>query len=83
MNKIINDTIKVNSKMGSFLNDIERIHAKDKIDYMEAIVYYCEINNIEIEVAAQYIKKNALLKAKIQQEAEDLNFIEKTARLPL
>jgi predicted transcriptional regulator len=83
MNKIIDDTIKTNSKMGSFLHDVERIHKNGKIDYMEAIVHYCEVNSIDIEVAAQYIKKNAMLKAKIQQEAEDLNFLEKTARLPL
>jgi hypothetical protein len=83
MDELINDTINANSKLGSFLIDIETIRRRDKMDYMEAIVAYCEKNSLEIEVAANYIKKNAMLKAKIQQEAEDLNFLEKTARLPI
>jgi hypothetical protein len=83
MDKLINDAININSKMGSFLADIELIRRVDKIDYMEAIVAYCDKNSIEIEVVANYIKKNPVLKARVQQEAENLNFIEKTARLPV
>jgi hypothetical protein len=83
MDKLINDAININSKMGSFLADIETIRSVDKIDYMEAIVAYCDKNSIEIEVVANYIKKNPVLKARVQQEAENLNFIEKTARLPV
>ena len=50
---------------------------------MDAILHYCERNDIEIEAVAQYIRKNLVLKAKIQEEAEELNFLQKTARLPI
>jgi hypothetical protein len=72
-----------NPLFNNFFEEVERIRLKDKADYMEAILGFCERNDIEIEVAANYINTNVLMKAKIQEEAEQLHYLEKTARLPI
>tara|TARA_B100001939_G_C16733440_1_gene526516 strand:+ start:430 stop:654 length:225 start_codon:yes stop_codon:yes gene_type:complete len=64
-----------------FSHTIEEIAFEKKIPYMDAIVWYCEKNEVEIEVAAKLI--NAVLKSKIEAEAQDLNFLPKVAKLPL
>jgi hypothetical protein len=46
-------------------------------------MYYVECNNVEIETAASYIKSSQTLKAKITIEAEDLNMVKGSARLPI
>lgn len=70
-------------QMLSFSLDIEEIVYMKDISYMDAILEYCEKNDVEIEVAASLISNN--LKSKIQLEAEDLNFLPRsnTTRLPL
>jgi len=50
---------------------------------MDAIVFYCERNEVEIETAAAMIKGNFRIKSQIQQEGELLNFLPKTAKLPI
>ncbi len=54
-----------------------------RIPYMEAVVWYCEQNNMEVEVAAKLL--NAIIKAKIEAEAVDLNFLTtpKGSKLPI
>jgi hypothetical protein len=66
-----------------FYSDIETLVVELKTDYMDAIVYYCDKNNIEIETVAAIIKSNSKFKAIIQNEGEDLNLLPKTVRLPL
>ena len=46
-------------------------------------MHYCESNNIEVETAASLIKQSAVLKAKIQLEAENLNLVRRSGRLPI
>ena len=50
-------------------------------DCLDAIVTYCEEIGLEMEVAATLV--NDLLKAKLHDEAMDLNYIEKFSKLPL
>ena len=66
-----------------FVKEIEKIVIQKHIDFFDAVLYYCEINNIEVETAAALVKQNSVLKAKIQYEAENLNMIRKSARLPI
>jgi hypothetical protein len=83
MNQVIDDQSDLVLSKNIF-KDIENIVQKNGDgDYMGAIIHYCDRNNIEIESIAKYIKKNLVLKAKLQQEAEDLNYIQKTSRLPI
>ena len=53
------------------------------MDYIDAVVHWCEINEFEIEHAAEFIKKNTVMISKLQEEAENLNFIKKTTKLPV
>lgn len=64
-----------------FSEKIEKIVNDKKISYMDAIVWYCEREEMEVEVAAKLL--NSGIKAKLQIEAESLNFLPKTSKLPL
>ena len=67
----------------NFVEEIEIICKDKKIQYIDAIVIWCEKNNLELENAAYWIKKDPVLKFKIQAEAENLNFLKKGAKLPI
>ena len=60
---------------------IEKLVCDKRISYMDAIVHYCENNELEIESAAKLI--NSIIKSKIEAEAQELNFLPKTSKLPL
>jgi hypothetical protein len=66
-----------------FPAEIEKLVREKEIEYMEAVIFWCERNNLELEFAAEMIRRNTALKAKIQIEAENLNFMKKSARLPI
>lgn len=67
-----------------FIVEIESIVKSKNIEYMDAVLLYCENNNIEVETVASIIKQNSFLKTKIQLEAENLNMVRRTsARLPI
>ena len=53
------------------------------MNYIDAIVEYCEVNNIEVDTVGKMISKP--LKEKIKYDAMELNFLKKTtrAKLPL
>lgn len=67
----------------SFINEIEIIKKEKQINYIDAVLYWCDTKEIEIEMIADFIKKDPMLKSKIQSDAEDLNFIKKGNRLPI
>lgn len=67
----------------TFMKEVEKLVKIYKMDYMDAVVYFCEKNNMEIEAAASFIKNNVNLKSKITVEAENLNYLPKRARLPI
>ena len=71
----------MNSK--KFALTIESIVKEKRISYMDAILKFCEENEIDPSSVGSLINKS--LKEKIQLEAEKLNLIEKssTATLPL
>lgn len=48
------------------------------VSFIEIITSYCEKNNIEVEAIGALIKKSIIMKALIQQEAENLNLLEKS-----
>lgn len=69
--------------VANFSLEIERISKEKRLSYMDAVIWYCENYDFEIEIAAKLI--SGTLKSKIKVEAEDLNFLPKsnTAKLPL
>jgi len=75
-----------NSKLqfnSSLIEEVEKIVKDKKILYFEAVLIWCDLNNHEIEFAGEIIKKNMVLRSKIQLEAENLNFMRKSSRLPI
>jgi len=69
----------MNSK--EFYNIIEGIVKEKRITYMDAVVWYCEKNDIDTGTVGPLISKN--LKSKIEIEAQDLNYLPKTGKLPV
>ena len=64
-----------------FFVKIQDIVTDTSMSYMDAVLYYCESNKMEPETAGGLI--NGKLKQRIREEAEELNFLPKTARLPI
>ena len=69
--------------VSKFSKIIEEVVIDKNIPYMDAIVWYCERNEMEVEVAAKLL--NGIIKAKIEAEAIDLNFLStpKGSKLPI
>ena len=65
----------------TFSLEIENIAKEKKITHMDAVLYYCEKNDLEPDSVGKLITKG--LKEKIEANARDLNFLEKTATLPI
>jgi hypothetical protein len=51
------------------------------MNYIDAIVSFCEINSIDVQSVPKLISKP--LKEKIKYEAQELNFLKKTSRAKL
>ena len=77
--------VKIKSLKSSseFLHNIDLIVKEKQLEYIDAVIYYCEKNNIELETAASIIRNSSYMKYNIQVEAESLNFIPKSAKLPI
>jgi len=60
---------------------VEQIVKEKRISYMDAIVWWCEENEFDIQDVNKLI--SPLIKEKIKVEAEDLNFLPKSSRLPI
>lgn len=65
-----------------FAEEIENIVEEKDVDYLEAIIYYCESNGIEPDTIAKMVARNQTLKSKLYTECMQLNLVEKTAILP-
>jgi hypothetical protein len=67
-------------EMLKFAVAIEEIVAKTDYNHIEAIVEYCKKTGMEIEVASTLVNSN--LKSKLETDAQDLNLLPKSNRLP-
>ncbi len=65
-----------------FSQEVEKIALNNPdMNYIDAVIHYCETNEIEIDSVGKLISKP--LKEKIRHEAQQLNFIKKTSRAKL
>lgn len=65
-----------------FAQEIENlVQVNSDMSYIDAIVHFCEMNNIDLESVPKLISKP--LKEKIKYEAMELNFLKKTSRAKL
>lgn len=69
--------------VNNFQAAIEACVHKRGMGYLEAIMWYCEQHNIEIEAVAGLIKKSDAIKAKLEAECEEQNMIQRQPRLPI
>lgn len=65
-----------------FHHDVEEIVWMHDVSYMEALQIYQESAGCEAETVAAMVKKNPILKAKLQEELEKINMVDKLNRLP-
>jgi len=64
--------------MDKFSVGVETIVSEEQVNYIDAILYFCDRNNIEIETVPKLISKP--LKEKLKWDAEQLCFIKKTSK---
>ena len=67
------------SKFAQEIEDI--VKEEEDFNYIDAICYYCETNNIEVESVSKLVSKP--LKEKLKWDAQELNFMKKTSRAKL
>lgn len=65
-----------------FAQEIESLVKKNPdMNYIDAVVFFCEENSIDLESVSKLISKP--LKEKIKYEATELNFLKKSSRAKL
>lgn len=71
-NQIVNFEFDVDK----FTSEVNLLCELD-LDFLEAVVHWCEKNSIEIETIIPIIRKDATLKARLTTVAENKNFLKK------
>jgi hypothetical protein len=64
-----------------FAQEVEKIAHENSMNYIDAIVHFCESNEIEIDTVSKLISKP--LKEKLKFDAQKLNFMKKTSKAKL
>ena len=64
-----------------FALEIEKIVSNERLNYIDAIVHYCEINELEVDSITKLVSKP--LKEKLKWDATRLNFMKRTSRAKL
>ena len=62
-------------------SEIEEIVVRTQMSYLDAMLYHAEENGLESETVAGLI--NTKTKTKLREEAEELHFMPRTAKLPI
>jgi hypothetical protein len=82
--QLLTDSLIITKKFRSpneFSLYIEERVAREQIGYMDAIIQYCDEVDIDVESVPKLLNKS--LKDKVQDEAEENNFLKKRGKLPL
>lgn len=70
------------NKASDFHDGVEKM-VKGGATYLDAIIEWCTKRGLEMESVAPLIEKNPKLMSFLRAEAEQLNFLAKSARLPI
>ena len=82
MEKEVNELLKEKFlDQNKFTQDVEQLVLTTELNYIEALVSYCEDNNIEFESVGKLIVKP--LKDKLKAEATELNYLKRTSKSKL
>jgi hypothetical protein len=69
------------NEISEFSMKIMEMAEESNLSVMDAIVGYCEQTGMEIDVASTLI--SSALKAKLREEAQELNLLKKSSKLPI
>jgi hypothetical protein len=69
------------NEISEFSMKVTEIAEESNLTIMDAIVGYCEKTGMEIDVASTLV--SSALKSKLREEAQELNLLKKSARLPI
>lgn len=75
--------LKTLRSSSEILRGIEKLVIEKDLTYIDAAIHYAETHKMEVETVANIIKMSTVVKAQIQVEAENLNFLPKQAHLPI
>jgi hypothetical protein len=64
-----------------FSMKVAEMAEESNLTIMDAIVGYCEKTGMEIDVASTLV--SSALKSKLREEAQELNLLKKSAKLPI
>ena len=68
-------------EMRKFSEIVKNIVKEKRVEYMDAVIMYCEEIGFEVELAATLLTPP--IKAKISEEAQAMNLIKRVNKLPL
>jgi citrate synthase len=69
------------NEISEFSMKVAEMAEESNLTIMDAIVGYCEKTGMEIDVASTLV--SSALKSKLREEAQELNLLKKSARLPI
>jgi len=69
------------NEISEFSDLVNKLADEHQITRMEAIILHCEQTGMEVDVASTLV--SSALKSKIREEAQELNLLKKTAKLPV
>jgi|GEM_PF-5661579 hypothetical protein len=69
-------------KADQILSEIQGF-VNEEVSYIDALVYYAETNNLEIDLIGEIIRRSPVLKSKVRDDAERLNMVERSSKLPI
>lgn len=58
-------------------------YVNKEVSFIDALVHYADKHDLEIEMVGEIVRRSQVLKAKVREDAEELNLLEKTTRLPV
>ena len=79
LEKVLESKFYCPNKFAQEIEDLVQVNVE--MNYIDAIVYFCEKNSLDVESIPKLISKP--LKEKIKCEATELNFLKKTSRAKL
>ena len=69
------------NEISEFSMKVAELAEESNLSIMDAIVGYCEQTGMEIDVASTLV--SSALKAKLREEAQELNLLKKSSKLPI
>lgn len=79
MEKMMSDQVTLTPK--KFSLEVEKVAFEKNITHMDAVIMCCEQFGLDPEYAAKLLTKS--VKEKIELNAMDLNYLPKSAKLPV